>query len=144
MAPATASTGRGQAGTSATQAGAAGGRGSGRQLTSRAAGVAPGPGGLRGQDGEREEDNAGEKLVGAERRGGGVGVEQHACLSPQQRRRGRRLTEATAFAPNVTECYFQVTLHSFGAILRNGGLLMVFRENGDLSMVRDQFSLTNL
>ena len=82
--------------------------------------MAPGPGGLRGQDGEREEDAAGEKLVGAERRGGGVGVEQHACLSPQQRRRGRRLTEATAFAPNVTECYFQVTLHSFNAILRDG------------------------
>ena len=47
----------------------------------------------------------------------------------------RRLTEATAFAPKVTECYFQVTLHSFDVILRNGGLLMVFRGNGDLSMV---------
>ena len=90
---------------------------------------------LRGQNGEREEDAAGEELVGAGRRGGGVGVEQHACLSPQQRRRGMRLTEATAFAPNVTECYFQVTLYSFDAILRNGGLLMVFRGNGDLSMV---------
>jgi len=97
--------------------------------------VARGPGGLRGQDGEREEDAAGEKLVGAEWQGGGVGVEQPAWLSPKERRRGRRLTEVTAFAPNVTECYFQVTLHSFDAILRNGGLLMVFRGDGDLSMI---------
>ena len=57
------------------------------------------PGGLWGQDGEREEDAADEKRVRTERRGSGVGVEQHACLSPQQRRRGRRLTEATSFAP---------------------------------------------
>ena len=39
----------------------------------------------------------------------------------------RRLTEATVFAPKVTECYFQVTLHSFDAILRSDEILMIFR-----------------
>ena len=47
----------------------------------------------------------------------------------------RRLTEATAFAPKVTECYFQVTLHSFDAISRSDEILMVFRLNSDLSML---------
>ena len=47
----------------------------------------------------------------------------------------RKLTEATAFAPNVTECCFHVTLHSFDAILRSDEILMVFRGNSDLLMV---------
>ena len=43
--------------------------------------------------------------------------------------------EATTFAPNVTECYFRGTLHSFDAILRSDEILMVFRRNSDLSML---------
>ena len=48
--------------------------------------------------------------------------------------------EATTFAPNVTECYIQVTLHSFDGILRSGKISMVFSGYGDLSMLPDQFS----
>jgi len=51
------------------------------------------------------------------------------------------LTEATAFAPNVMECYIQVTLHSFDGILRSGKISMVFSGYGDLSMLPNQFSL---
>ena len=44
-------------------------------------------------------------------------------------------TEATAFVPNVTECYIQVTLRCFSGILRSGKVLMVFFGYGDLSML---------
>ena len=47
----------------------------------------------------------------------------------------RSLTEATAFVPNVTECYIQVTLRCFSGILRSGKVLMVFFGYGDLSML---------
>jgi len=46
-----------------------------------------------------------------------------------------KLTKATVFAPNVTECYFQVMLHSFDNILRSDEILMVFRGNSDLLML---------
>jgi hypothetical protein len=52
----------------------------------------------------------------------------------------RSSTETTAFAPNVTECYIQVMLHSFDGILRSGKVSMVFSRYGDLSMLWDQFS----
>ena len=54
--------------------------------------------------------------------------------------KGTSLTEAMAFAPNVTECYILVTLHSFDSILWSGKILMIFFGYGDLSMLRDQFS----
>jgi alpha-glucosidase (family GH31 glycosyl hydrolase) len=45
------------------------------------------------------------------------------------------LTEATALAPNLTECYFQVTLYSFDGILWSGKVLIVFSGYDDLSML---------
>ena len=39
------------------------------------------------------------------------------------------------FALNVTECYIQVTSHSFNGILRSDKILMVFFGYGDLSML---------
>ena len=62
-------------------------------------------------------------------------MESLACAWPRGKRRERKLTEATALAPNVTECYFEVTLHPFYAILRSDELWMVFYGNGDLSML---------
>jgi len=52
-----------------------------------------------------------------------------------RKEKGRSLTEATAFVPNVTECYIQVTLRCFSGILRSGKVLMVFFGYGDLSML---------
>ena len=52
-----------------------------------------------------------------------------------RKEKGRSLTEATAFVPNVTECYIQVTLCCFSGILRSGKVLMVFFGYGDLSML---------
>jgi hypothetical protein len=49
--------------------------------------------------------------------------------------------EFTATAATVTECYFKVTVHSFGGILRDERLSMVFFECRDLSMLRNQFFL---
>jgi hypothetical protein len=56
-------------------------------------------------------------------------------------KKGRSLTEATPFAPNLTECYMQVTLHRLDGILRSCKILMVFSGYGDLLMVRDQIFL---
>jgi hypothetical protein len=53
----------------------------------------------------------------------------------EQGEKGRSLTEATASAPNVTECYILVRLHSLDGILRSGKILMVFSGDGDLSML---------
>lgn len=43
--------------------------------------------------------------------------------------------EFTATAATVTECYFKVTVYSFGGILRDERLSMVFFECRDLSML---------
>ena len=40
----------------------------------------------------------------------------------------------------MTECYFHVTGLSFGGILRDRVLSMVFYDSHDLSVVRNQFS----
>jgi hypothetical protein len=41
----------------------------------------------------------------------------------------------TASVCTVTECYFEVMVHSFSGILRDGRLSMVFSEYRDLSML---------
>jgi hypothetical protein len=39
------------------------------------------------------------------------------------------------FAQSVTECYIEVTTHSFNVFLRSGGSLMVFSGYHDLSVL---------
>ena len=72
------------------------------------------------------------------------GSAEFATGSEHMKEKGTSLTEAMAFAPNVTECYIQVTLHSFDGILRSGKISMVFSGYGDLSILPDQFSLMTL
>jgi hypothetical protein len=55
-----------------------------------------------------------------------------AATLTSRTKKGRSLTEATPFAPNVTECSMQVTLHRLGGILRSCKVLMVFSGYGEL------------